>query len=326
MLDPLDTSDKCWGDANYKGFIPWDKVKNEGRTMSEEIKSIFKSRNYWMAFAISFLTLLGYSLSSWLNAVSVGESMGIPRKRAEPIRRRYFLRRLHAVVPVLRIRCARNQSGGRAAKRHGALAGMRGSVARYVGVRRRLDAGGGAGDDERVCAARGDLERDCPAVRPGGIRRAYDLFFGGLRVCRPVHGLLRPADVCGGCRGGHGVFGGGLGGDGAGDGRVVPDKMMAFTIPSFIYYLWSADAAGVVSGLSIPHPASLFNDGLSRNVLRAALASYGVLFAVSLAAYCAGCESEASPCVSGIRLGDPARPLSLGYIRRGRSSRWRLWR
>ena len=37
--------------------------------MSEEIKSIFKSRNYWMAFAISFLTLLGYSLSSWLNAI-----------------------------------------------------------------------------------------------------------------------------------------------------------------------------------------------------------------------------------------------------------------
>ena len=75
MLDPLDTSDKGWGDANYKGFIPWDKVKNEGRTMAEEIKSIFKSRNYWMAFAISFLTLLGYSLSSWLNAISVGESM-----------------------------------------------------------------------------------------------------------------------------------------------------------------------------------------------------------------------------------------------------------
>ena len=43
--------------------------------MAEEIKSIFKSRNYWMAFVISFLTLLGYSLSSWLNAISVGESM-----------------------------------------------------------------------------------------------------------------------------------------------------------------------------------------------------------------------------------------------------------
>ena len=27
MLDPLDTSDKGWGDANYKGFISWDKVK-----------------------------------------------------------------------------------------------------------------------------------------------------------------------------------------------------------------------------------------------------------------------------------------------------------
>ncbi len=64
----------------------------------------------------------------------------------------------------------------------------------------------------------------------------------------------------------------------------------AFTIPSFIYYLWSADATEWFLGLSIPHPASLFNDGLSPERLRAALASYGVLFAVSLAAYCAGCE------------------------------------
>lgn len=69
-----------------------------------------------------------------------------------------------------------------------------------------------------------------------------------------------------------------------------PDKLMAFTIPSFIYYLWSADAAEWFLGLKIPHPASLFNDGLSPERLRAALASYGVLFAVSLAAYCAGCE------------------------------------
>ena len=69
-----------------------------------------------------------------------------------------------------------------------------------------------------------------------------------------------------------------------------PDKLMAFTIPSFIYSLWSADAAEWFLGLSIPHPASLFNDGLSPERLRAALASYGVLFAVSLAAYCAGCE------------------------------------
>ena len=71
---------------------------------------------------------------------------------------------------------------------------------------------------------------------------------------------------------------------------VIPDKLMAFTIPSFIYYLWSADAAEWFLGLSIPHPASLFNDGLSPERLCAALASYGVLFAVSLAAYYAGCE------------------------------------
>ena len=188
--------------------------------MSEEIKSIFKSRNYWMAFAISFLTLLGYSLSSWLNAISVGESMEYRESALSLSVGGIFFGGFMLLFPFC-ASVAHATSQVDELQSGMALAGdarLGGAVCRRQGG--GLDAGGGAGDDERVCAARGDLERDCPAVRPGGIRRAYDLFFGGLRVCRPVHGLLRPADVCG-CRGGHGVFGGGLGGDGAGDGRVV---------------------------------------------------------------------------------------------------------
>ena len=69
-----------------------------------------------------------------------------------------------------------------------------------------------------------------------------------------------------------------------------PDKLLSFTIPSFLYYLWAADAPDWFLGLKIPHPASLFNDGLSAASLKTTLIGYGVLFAVSLAAYYAGCE------------------------------------
>ena len=187
--------------------------------MSEEIKSIFKSRNYWMAFAISFLTLLGYSLSSWLNAISVGESMEYRESALSLSVGGIFFGGFMLLFPF----CA---SVAHATSQVDELRSgmarwrvMRGSVARYVGVKAAASMLAAALATTSAFA-RGDLERDCPAVRPSGIRRAYDLFLGGLRVCQPVHGLLRPADVCG-CRGGHGVFGGGLGGDGAGDGRVV---------------------------------------------------------------------------------------------------------
>lgn len=116
--------------------------------MAEEIKSIFKSRNYWMAFAISFLTLLGYSLSSWLNAISVGESMEYRESALCLSVGGIFFGGFMLLFPFCASGCARNQSGGRAAKRHGALAGdarLGGAVCRRQGG--GLDAGGGAGDD-----------------------------------------------------------------------------------------------------------------------------------------------------------------------------------
>lgn len=185
--------------------------------MSEEIKSIFKSRNYWMAFAISFLTLLGYSLSSWLNAISVGESMEYRESALSLSVGGIFFGGFMLLFPF----CA---SVAHATSQVDELRSgmarwrvMRGSVARYVGVK--------AAASMLAAALATTSAFALHAVIWNGIAlpcdpAAYDLFFGGLRVCRPVHGLLRSADVCG-RRGGHGVFGGGLGGDGAGDGRVV---------------------------------------------------------------------------------------------------------
>ena len=103
--------------------------------MAEGNQIHLQSRNYWMAFAISFLTLLGYSLSLLAERHQRGRGMEIPRKRAEPIRRQYFLQRLHAVFPF----CA---SVAHATSQVDELRSgmarwrvMRSSVARYVSVK-----------------------------------------------------------------------------------------------------------------------------------------------------------------------------------------------
>ena len=95
--------------------------------MAEEIKSIFKSRNYWMAFAISFLTLLGYSLSSWLNAISVGESMEYRESALSLSVGGIFFGGFMLLFPTSQVDELRS---GMARWRV-----MRGSVARYVGVK-----------------------------------------------------------------------------------------------------------------------------------------------------------------------------------------------
>lgn len=258
--------------------------------MSEEIKSIFKSRNYWMAFAISFLTLLGYSLSSWLNAVSVGESMEYRESALSLSVGGIFFGGFMLLFPF----CA---SVAHATSQVDELRSgmarwrvMRGSVARYVGVKAAASMLAAALATTSAFALHAviwngiALPSDPAAYAVHTIYFSEDCVYANLyTVC---YGLPMYAAVAAGMAFSAAVWAV----TALATAAWSPDKLMAFTIPSFIYYLWSADAAEWFLGLKIPHPASLFNDGLSPERLRAALASYGVLFAVSLAAYCAGCE------------------------------------
>ena len=244
--------------------------------MAEEIKSIFKSRNYWMAFVISFLTLLGYSLSSWLNAISVGESMEY-RESALSLSVCASVEHATSQVDELQSGMARWRV-------------MRGSVARYVGVKAAASMLAAALATTSAFALHAviwngiALPCDPAAYAVHTIYFSEDCVYADLyAVC---YGLPMYAAVAAGMAFSAAVWAV----TALATAAWSPDKMMAFTIPSFIYYLWSADAAEWFLGLTIPHPASLFNDGLSPERLCATLASYGVLFAVSLAAYCAGCE------------------------------------
>ena len=72
----------------------------------------------------------------------------------------------------------------------------------------------------------------------------------------------------------------------------IPDKLLTVTIPSFIYYLWSADAPRYLIGISPPHPASLFNDGLTVKKAVMTLIVYLGIGVISLLIYGAGCRKR----------------------------------
>lgn len=70
----------------------------------------------------------------------------------------------------------------------------------------------------------------------------------------------------------------------------VPDKLLTVAIPSFLYYLWNADVPFYFTGIRTPHPAILFNDGLTVQKAIISILSYLVVLALSLIAYTAGCQ------------------------------------
>lgn len=56
------------------------------------------------------------------------------------------------------------------------------------------------------------------------------------------------------------------------------DKLLSIAVPFCVYFLWSYGFPSVVFGLkSFPHPADLYNDGLTWDGVRDSLLVYGVL-------------------------------------------------
>lgn len=70
----------------------------------------------------------------------------------------------------------------------------------------------------------------------------------------------------------------------------VPDKLLTVTIPSFLYYLWNADVLFYFTGIRTPHPAILFNDGLTVQKAVISIISYLTVLAACLAIYYIGCQ------------------------------------
>lgn len=70
----------------------------------------------------------------------------------------------------------------------------------------------------------------------------------------------------------------------------VPDKLLTVAIPSFLYYLWGADFVYYFVGIKIPHPATLFNDGLTVEEAIMSIVIYVTVFILALMGFYIGCE------------------------------------
>lgn len=70
----------------------------------------------------------------------------------------------------------------------------------------------------------------------------------------------------------------------------VPDKLLTVAIPSFLYYLWNADVIYFFTGIKTPHPAILFNDGLTIEKAIISVISYLIVWCISLICYYIGCQ------------------------------------
>lgn len=70
----------------------------------------------------------------------------------------------------------------------------------------------------------------------------------------------------------------------------VPDKLLTVAIPSFLYYLWNADVVFFFTGIRTPHPAILFNDGLTVQKAIVSVISYLTVWGISLICYYFGCQ------------------------------------
>ena len=72
----------------------------------------------------------------------------------------------------------------------------------------------------------------------------------------------------------------------------IPDKLLTVTLPSFLYYLWNADVFFYFTGIKTPHPATLFNDGLTAEKAVISIISYSAVLVISLVGYYVGCKKR----------------------------------
>ena len=72
----------------------------------------------------------------------------------------------------------------------------------------------------------------------------------------------------------------------------IPDKLLTVTIPSFLYYLWNANVVYYFTGIKTPHPAILFNDGLTIEKAIISIEAYLIILGISMVIYYIRCKTR----------------------------------
>lgn len=258
--------------------------------MREELKRAWRAPQSWASFAVCVLTLMGYSLASWIGNILVGEWMEYRESALHLSIGGIFFGGFMLLLPF----CAALAHSTSLVDdvRSGMMRweALRGSVQRYA----RRKAGAcmlvAAVMTASAFAVHAILWNvialpNDPSVYPSHVIYFnqdcffynWYTFYHGLPVyIEMTVGIAFTASVWATVALAIAVW--------------IPDKLLTLAIPSFLYYLWNADVTYWLFGVRSIHPAALFNDGLNAERMIVSIVSYLVVWVVSWLVYEVGCQ------------------------------------
>ena len=258
--------------------------------MGEELKRAIKSPQMWASLIVCFITLMGYSLGSWIGCILIDEWMEYRESALQLSLGGIFFGGFMMLLPfcaALAHPTSQIDDMGSSMMQWEVL---RGSIFKYVRIKVgtcMITAAAAASSAFVVHAIIWNIiALPCdPVAYPNHTIYFPEecVFHSWYRIC---YGLPMYIEVAAGIAFTASVW------------AVValaisvwvPDKLLTVAIPSFLYHLWNTDVVFYFTGVMLPHPAILFNDGLTMQKAVVSIISYLVVLAVSLFFYIIGCE------------------------------------
>ncbi len=258
--------------------------------MREELERALKAPQAFASFIVCFITFLGYSLAYWIGSISVGEWIEYRESALHLSIGGIFFGGFMLLLPFCSAlaHSTSQVDDMRSSMMH--WEALRGSVFKYVRIK--------VGTCMIVAAVAASSAFVLHAIIWNIVALPVDpatypnhtiyfskecIFYNWYTICHglPVYiemtlGIAFTASVWAVVALAISVW--------------VPDKLLTVAIPSFLYYLWNADVIFFFTGIRTPHPAILFNDGLTVQKAIISILSYLVVLTISLIAYTVGCQ------------------------------------
>ncbi len=260
--------------------------------MREEFGRAIKTPQGWAAFAVCFVTLMGYSLAYWIGAILVGEWIEYRESALQLSLGGIFFGGFMLLLPFC---AALAHSTSQVDDMYSGMmhwAALRGSVFKYVCVKVVTCMTVAAVAASSAFVLHAILWNIIALPVDPGTYPNHMIYFSETCIFRDwytfCHGLPIYVEITLGIAFTASVW------------AVVAlaisvwiaDKLLTVTIPSFLYYLWSTDVLFYFTGVRTLHPATLFNDGLTVEKAVLSIISYLIVLVCSLVVYYIGCKKR----------------------------------
>ncbi len=258
--------------------------------MREELRRAIKSPQGWIAFAVCLATLMGYSLAYWIGAILADEWIEYRESALHLSVGGIFFGGFMLLLPFCAALAHSTSQVDDICSGIMRWEAIRGSVFKYVKSKVRSSMLVAAVAASSAFALHAILWNVIALPNDPVIYPNHTIYFSENCVFYEwytvYHGLPMYIEMTVGIAFTSSIW------------AVValaiavwiPDKLLTVTIPSFLYYLWDVNVVYYFTGIKMPNPAILFNDGLTLEKAIISIISYLVVLGVSLIAYYIGCQ------------------------------------